>query len=113
MAGDDLFQIPAEVLVKRHLGVALTGFAQDFGDRPAAALLGPQNGDWPVILFNDDFYALLYFGQHGAKIARHVSFAHVDCGHRRYYRSCATPASARRLFQCGMSLKKECDSNAG
>lgn len=96
MAGYDLFEILSEVLVQRDGRVAQLGFKKDFGDGPPAANLCSDNRQGPMILLNDNFYTLLYLGEHGMEIAGHFGFAHVHrCHHSNY------GPSGGRYSRCG------------
>ena len=93
MARNDRFEILTEVLIEGHCRVALISFAKDFSNGPSAAMLGTKNRDRPVILLNNDLYALLHFSQNGMKIASHFGFAHVYGCHCFYYGSCSPSSS--------------------
>ncbi len=85
MAGDDLFEILAEVFVKGNRRVSQLRFAEDFCNGPSAAMFSSEHSNRPVILLNHDLNALLHFGERGMKIASHFGFAHVDSSHGLQY----------------------------
>ncbi len=87
MAGDDLFEILAEVLVESHGRVSLFGFAKDLSDGPAAAMLCAKDCHGLVVLLDDDLDTLPHFGEGGVKIAGKFGFGHVDGCHCFHYHS--------------------------
>jgi hypothetical protein len=79
VAGDDLFEVPAEVFIQRHRGVALPCFEKDFGDGPPAAMRCTDHSDWPVVFpFDDHLAALLDLCQHRSNVAGKLGFCDAE-----------------------------------
>jgi hypothetical protein len=53
VTGNYVFEVLAEVFIKRHRRVSLFSFLQDFGDGSSAAVGRDDHGDRPVALTLD------------------------------------------------------------
>src|ERR1700686_5163841 len=94
VAGDDFFEVFAEVLIERDGRVALPGFTQNFGDGPPAAMGRADYGNRPVIfLFDNHFAALLDFIQHRAHIASEFGLGDPHRSHT-FDHNCSSPFSS-------------------
>jgi hypothetical protein len=79
VAGDDLVQVRAEILIERRGRVSLPGFNQNFGDGATAATKRMDHSHGPVILLLDDHLAaLLDFFHNRAHVAREFGFRDAD-----------------------------------
>jgi len=61
MAGNNLVEISAEILVQSHSGTPLPGVVKNLGNWPPASSLRAKHGTRPVILFDDNLNPLLHF----------------------------------------------------
>jgi hypothetical protein len=80
VAGDDFFEVPAEVFIERHGRVALPCLFEDFGDGPSAAMRRTDDGNGPVVFQLDNhFAALLDPRQHRSHVAGKLGFCDAQC----------------------------------
>jgi hypothetical protein len=81
MSGDDLFEVVAEVFIKRDHRVSQSGLVEDFRDGPSASMGRADDCNGPVIFALDNHLAArLDLFQH-VHIAREFSLCDADRRH--------------------------------
>jgi hypothetical protein len=79
VAGDDLFQVRAEILIERRCRASLPDFGQNFGDRATASTERVDHSHWPLILVLDNYLTALFgFFHHCAHVPREFGFCDAD-----------------------------------
>jgi hypothetical protein len=79
MTVDNLFEIAAEVSIKRHGRAMLTCETQRFREQTQGGFgNGSNDGNWPRVVFDDDFSARAHAGHQRSEIARRFSFGDMD-----------------------------------
>jgi len=79
MTVDNLFEIAPEVSIQRHRRAMLTCETQRFREQSKGGFSdGSNDGNWPLVVFDDDLSARTHPGHQRSEIARRFSFGDMD-----------------------------------